>query len=334
MARDFLTRPEIDAIDIKKITDRSSDNNEVWLSNDEVMRLWRHTCKNKRDEEIRDLFTLECTVGHRFSDIGDLDAHTHTHVGIMYCNLVTKKTSQNLTVPIIFDIARQILTKYKDTGLPTAHPNTYRNHIKDICREVGITSLVAQAHHYAGDASARAAQVPKYKRIGTHTARRTFVSLLSLRGWADNKIGKFTGQSPKTVERYLRGVTALDHEIYKKQRKEHPDDIVKTIEEVDNPQPQNAENSRASTDEANMIQQAKDAQIFLGADYGEVRDINELDNLNALLYGKYENILITKGIERGTIKDIYNIKDMSFKDKQELLQKTVQEVAEVAALTQ
>ena len=332
----FLSRPEIDAIDIKKIPDRSSDRNEVWLSNDEVMRLWRHTCKNKRDEEIRDLFILECTVGHRYSDIKHLVEHTHTRDGIMYCNIVTKKTSQSLTVPIVFDLARQILAKYKDTGLPSVHPNTYRNHIKDICREVGITSLVAQAHHYAGDASARATQVPKYKRIGTHTARRTFVSLLSLRGFQDNKIGKFTGQSANTVERYLRGVTALDHEIYKKQRKEHPDDIVKTIDEVDNGSllTSGIHDEASVYGSADKLKELREVLVYLGASYEDIADIANEDELNAMLYGDYERKLIDAGVKRGTLKSIYNTTGMTLKEKKTLLARTVEEVAEVVALTQ
>ena len=40
-------------------------DDKIALLDDELMMLYNYKCDNKRDEEIRDLFLLECTTGQQ-----------------------------------------------------------------------------------------------------------------------------------------------------------------------------------------------------------------------------------------------------------------------------
>ena len=332
----YITKADIDNIHFRALNDKSSKANKVFLANDELTRLYHYQCDNETDEKIKDMFLLECTTGHRTSDIKNIDQFISEKNGIVYFEIIAKKTSTPIKMPIYFDIARQILAKYKTSGLPKVGNTTYNKRIKDICKACGITQHCTQSLHYIGNDEPTVERVEKYKLISSHTGRHTFGCLLALRGLNNDQIGKYTGQSSKTVDRYLASLTAVDYETYRKQCKEAPEVIVKTIEEVDHPREQSnilPDNHISKfVDEAKgirdkeLISEYKDVLMFLGADYGEIRDLNDIDQLSALLYGKYERKLTDEGLQREIIKSIYNAKDIEFRKKQERLKLMLDEL--------
>ena len=331
----YITKADIDNIHFRVLNDKSSKANKVFLANDELTRLYNYQCDNETDEKVKDMFLLECTTGHRMSDIKNIDQFTFEQNGIVYFEIIAKKTSTPITMPIYFDIARQILDKYKASGLPKVSDTTYNKRIKEICRACGICQPCTQSHHYIGYDEPTVERVEKYKLISSHTGRHTFGCLLALRGFNNDKIGKFTGQSSKTVDRYLASLTAVDYETYRKQRKETPEVIVKSIEEVECGKTQNtppADIVGVSLDEAKAIRDSelvaeyKDVLMFLGAPYEEIRDLNDIDKLSALLYGKYERKLTDEGVKRDIIKSIYNAQDLDFRKKKERLLQTLDEI--------
>lgn len=335
----YITKADIDNIYFRPLKDKSSNANEVFLSNDEVTRLYQYQCDNEMDEKVKDMFLLECTTGHRRSDIKTLDQFTYEQSGIVYFEIITKKTSTPIKTSVHFDIARKILGKYKTSGLPKISDTTYNKRIKGICKACGINQPCTQSHHFIGyDEPTVKKRVEKYNLVKSHTGRHTFVCLLAMRGLNNDKIKKYTGQSIRTVDRYLASLTDVDYETYKKQCQETPEVIVKTIEEVDNPKelskilPDNHiskfvdEAEAKSIRDKELISEYKDVLMFLGADYGEIRDLNDIDQLSALLYGKYERKLTDEGLRREIIKSIYNAKDIEFRKKQERLKQMLDEL--------
>ena len=331
----YITKADIDNIHFRPLHDKASKANKVFLSNDEVTRLFQHHCDNTRDEEIKDLFLLECTTGYRRSDIKDLDKFTFEQNGILYFETIAKKTSSPTRMPVYFDMARQILNKYKASGLPKVSDTTYNKRIKDICKACGICQPCTQSHHYIGSDEPTIERVEKYKLVSSHTGRHTFGCLLALRGLNNDQIGKYTGQSSKTVDRYLASLTAVDYETYRQQRKETPEVIVKSIDEIkrgnvlDTP-PDGfvgvSLNEAKAIRDCELVAEYKDVLMFLGAPYEEIRDLNDIDKLSALLYGKYERKLTDEGVKRDIIKSIYNAQDLDFRKKQERLLQTLDEI--------
>lgn len=194
-AGNYLTDMEISAIKLRQFDDKSSDNHMA-LRNDEVMKLYRYKCDNERDEIVKDMFLLECTLGHRIADILRIDSRVDKIRGNYYITVAPDKTpNKKVEVGIIFEIAKNILIDKYSCQLPKCNKDLINRNIKRIAKEAGINGVELQSIHYAGESKPTEYKKHRYDCISTHTGRRTFVSLLSARGWSYEKISKFTGQT-------------------------------------------------------------------------------------------------------------------------------------------
>ena len=229
-AKKQLTEAEISSITIKLFTNKSAPNH-IALRNDEVMLLYNYKVTNKHDEEVRDLFLLECTFGHRISDILRLDQRLDKIGDKYYVTISPQKTpNKKIDVGIIFKIAKEILIDKYQCQLPSITKDKINKDIKRIAHEAGITGNELQSFHYQGEATPREFKRPRYECISSHTGRRTFISLLVARGWTYETISKYTGQSVKMVEHYDKATNKYI-EIYKDSLANRPYEIVQLCDE-------------------------------------------------------------------------------------------------------
>ena len=227
----YLTNAEACAIKYKQLTNKTSKDNEIFLRDDEVMKLYRYQPTNKTDEYVRDLFLLECTTGQRFSDIEKLGDNIQVVEGIQIINLITKKTSTKISANFIFNIAKEILVNKYNYKLPSINKDTINKRIKIIAKEAGITGTETISKHYAGNDKPTITYKPRYDCISSHTGRRTFISLLVIRGWNYERISKYTGQTIDMVEHYDKSKEA-DIAIYRSLQKNKPNDILCEITSI------------------------------------------------------------------------------------------------------
>ncbi len=224
-AGQYLTEQQIASLKIRYFTDKSAPNH-IALRDDEVMLLFRYKPQNKPDEEVRDMFLLECTFGHRIADILELDERVDEIGGKYYITITPKKTPQKrVEVGIVFDIAKKILVDKYHCKLPSISKDAINKNIKRIAQEAGIKGEELQSYHYQGESRPRETRLPRYKCISTHTGRRTFISMLVARGWNYEQIGKFTGQTVKMVEHYDKATNKYI-DIYKDAVKNRPHEVV------------------------------------------------------------------------------------------------------------
>ncbi len=80
---------------VKPLKDKNTDD-EIPLRDDEVLLIHNYKCNNKRDEEIKDLFVLECTIGQRLSDIDKVTNNVEKKDGRTFINLVQDKTTEKV----------------------------------------------------------------------------------------------------------------------------------------------------------------------------------------------------------------------------------------------
>ncbi|MDE5573127.1 MAG: hypothetical protein K2I94_05150 [Muribaculaceae bacterium] len=230
-AEGFLSELEISAIKLRLFDDKSSDNH-IALRNDEIMKLYRYQCESEKDELVRDMFLLECTLGHRISDILIIDERIDKIDGNYYISIAPTKTpNKRIDVGIIFQIAKQILIDKYNCKLPECSKDKINREIKRIAKNAGIEGEELQSIHYVGSSQPEEFKKPRYECIATHTGRRTFVSLLSARGWTYEKISKYTAQSIKMVEHYDKA-TAKYIDVYRSTLDNHPEDIVRLISDT------------------------------------------------------------------------------------------------------
>ena len=219
----FIDKTTLDNILIKPLQVKKTDD-EIALRGDEVTQIHRFKCDNKKDEEIKDLFVLECLTGQRISDIDKVANNIETKNGRTYINLVQEKTTEKIEVDIIFQIALDIIKKY-NYKLPTYDRYTYNKRIKEICKDAGIKGTEITTKQEAGSGTVKKIEKERYECVSSHTGRRTFITLLSLMGYNYNDIARYSGH--KTLEilrQYDKSKVGTKFKMmYEDTKKKHPE---------------------------------------------------------------------------------------------------------------
>ena len=157
-----------------------------------------------REEEVRDLFVLQCWIGQRFSDTQAINE------GIIkeapngkgkVIEIVQEKKTHRVSIPLL-PVAIDILNKYKN-GFPIYTNQTALNYLKNIGEKAGITRLHNVTEDRGGEVVTT--QVKAYELIGTHTARRSFICNMLKHGYDSHIIMKITGHNDaKSFKKYVR----------------------------------------------------------------------------------------------------------------------------------
>ncbi len=186
-------------LEYRKFKKVSAETNEVILTKKEIEQIWEYDfSENKRLERVRDLFYFGCVTGMRYSDYSvinrsDVDGDTLT--------IVTKKTSDVLSIPLN-DYSRYILQKY-NYELPIISEQKFREYIKEVCQKVGLTQPTKKTTFIGAERKEEI--LPKYKRISSHTARRTFISLSLEGGMRPEVVKEITGhKNLQSFEKYVK----------------------------------------------------------------------------------------------------------------------------------
>lgn len=178
----------------------AEDTFSVFLSMNEITRIYYFVGLTKKQERIRDLFVVGCLTALRYSDYSTLTSDNFTKD---YIIKVTKKTGVKVTIPL-HDYVREIYAKYDgviSSGLSIQHFNRY---IKQICKKVGITDEVSFSYTKGGKLIYEKRQ--KWELICSHTARRSAATNLKLTGRINNnEIMSFTGHgTERSLNKYLK----------------------------------------------------------------------------------------------------------------------------------
>ena len=154
-----------------------------------------------------------------------------------------------------------------------------------------------------------------YKFMGTHTARRTFISNSILEGKNPEIVKKVSGHSTNsTFSRYNRlgRKEAVNAYLESNKNKENKSDKVVV-----------------SNDYVKDIDEAKRVLGYLGVDACEFLEINDFSKLLVLIGREESKIIDLIGIDNmDKVKDIFN-EFVTLKEKKVLLQKLIKELNNV-----
>ena len=146
----------------------------------------------------RDLFLIGCYSGQRFSDYKRFNKK---YVVGNFIEIRAKKTGQFSYIPLSRKL-KALLDKY-EWELPTISSQKFNDHIHEICRIAGFTEIVTRDRFYGNRKETE--EIPRFKLIASHTARRTFITLSEQKGVSHSLIMKVTGiKSLKTLENYIK----------------------------------------------------------------------------------------------------------------------------------
>lgn len=174
--------------------------NQIALTIEDLGKLMKHDFESKRLEKVRDVFVFACVTGMRF---GELSLVSKSNVTDHYIILKEDKdeTKEAREIPLT-SIARFILLKY-DYELPLIKNQKHNEYIKEVFQELEYNHKV-QKVTTKGKENIKE-ELFFYNRISTHTARRTFITMMKRQGKSDKLIASITGHSDmKTLNQYYQ----------------------------------------------------------------------------------------------------------------------------------
>ena len=175
---------------------------QIALKKEDLQKLMNHNFEKSKAhlERIRDVFVFSCVTGLRF---GELSFVTKNSIDDGYIHLKEEKSSEkeSRTIPLN-DLALYILKKY-EYQLPLITNQRHNEYIKDVFEDAGYTWEVEKNVTKGKDVIRE--KMFFYERISTHTARRTFITMLKREGKSDKLISKITGHRDlKTLNQYYQ----------------------------------------------------------------------------------------------------------------------------------
>ena len=183
------------------------DNDVVYLTADELHILYTadltgmSSMKPEIVNAVRDVFVVQCLTGLRYSDMCNIyKDNIQEDEGGKYITLVTKKTMKR--IKIYFNSRAQHILELWDYTLPHPKLEVINRWIPKICKHAGITGRVEIVKLIGNK------RVSEYKEkwevIRSHTARRTFITLMLEAGENITTIRSITGHTQlSSFSRYI-----------------------------------------------------------------------------------------------------------------------------------
>lgn len=195
------------------------ESDSVYLTDGDLTEIYNlDLTKNKKLDNVRDMFLLGCYTGLRFSDFSQLRRENIINDGKLLM-VTTQKGTQKVFVPINARVSA-ILNKHKEDPIRTISNQKTNDYIKDVVKDAGITYKVEITITKAGMRVSKFTE--KYKEISTHTARRSFATNAYLAGVPSIDIMKITGHKTETnFMKYIKvtgeetAIRMLDHKHFK-----------------------------------------------------------------------------------------------------------------------
>ncbi len=185
---------------------KSTQKKVIFLTREELTQLEK--CKIPEEQgylrRVRDVFLFCCYTGLRHSDVYNL---RKSDVKEDHIEVTTIKTHDSLVIELN-KYSKAILDKYKDEDfenykvLPVISNQKMNVYLHELCKLAKIDEPIRQTY-YKGNERIDKVE-PKYKLIGTHAGRRTFIcNALSL-GIPAQVVMKWTGHSDyKAMKPYI-----------------------------------------------------------------------------------------------------------------------------------
>ncbi|WP_282123603.1 tyrosine-type recombinase/integrase [Algibacter mikhailovii] len=181
--------------DFKKFkSPKAQITDEIALTLAEVKNLFEYDfSKNKKLERVRDMFVFGCSTGMRISNYSKVKKND---IENGYIKVIDKKnTDKQLKIPLN-DFSQTILKKY-EFKLPSLSTQKFNEYIKDVFEEMELTHTVKKVTRIGNKIIEL--DIPYNQRISSHTARRSFITIMKNKKIPDKIIMEFTGHKSLEV---------------------------------------------------------------------------------------------------------------------------------------
>jgi integrase len=181
----------------------------IALFMDELTHLFKFDFSSDKSlEATRDLFIIGCFTGLRYKDWHKVSKdQVRTYEGKEMFEIFTSKTRHTVFIPL-HPFVKQIAEKYQ-WNLPSVPANQVVNRrLKDICELAGLTEMISYTKRIRG--KREQFKTKKYKRVSTHTARRSFATNGYLAGIPVEDLMKITAhKTERSFRNYIKSPLEL-----------------------------------------------------------------------------------------------------------------------------
>lgn len=190
-------------------------NQEIALTADEISRIAyfdidRYYAKRRSDfretmHKVRDMFVLSCNLFQRYSDMVRIEPSCFER------NIfrITQQKTGSLAVVNIDKYAidakttYRLLEKYGHRAPYTSTIGNYNYYLHILMRDIGLDDEIRLEERQGGELVVE--NIPKWKMISSHTARRSAITVNVLRGHNIHAIKRCSGHSDLRIfDRYIR----------------------------------------------------------------------------------------------------------------------------------
>lgn len=174
--------------------------NQIALKKEDIETILAKEFESKKLERVRDVFVFSCVTGLRF---GELKFVSRNSVSGKTLVLKEEKGSSKKSREIpLSGIAMHLLKKY-DYKLPLIANQKHNDYIKEVFEAAGYTHQVEKTSTKGKEVIRE--NIPFYDRISSHTARRTFITMMKRKGKSDKLIAEISGHNDmKTLNQYYQ----------------------------------------------------------------------------------------------------------------------------------
>jgi integrase len=194
-------------LEFRKFKLTEKDGDVIFLTFDELMKVFKVELKEQRLQRVRDIFCLSCFTGLRYSDVTRIKPENIVNGSII---IRSQKTRDTLTIPLN-SFAKEILGKYEDTAdtcLPKMSIQKLNDYLKEVGKFANLNSPLTVTR-YRGAEKIETTK-PKYEFLTSHIARKTFVTNSLYFGMKTEILMDITGHKTHSAfKRYYKIVDSI-----------------------------------------------------------------------------------------------------------------------------
>lgn len=173
---------------------------QIALTSDDLNKIINHKFKTKSFERVMDVFVFQCVTGMRYGELSLVSRSNITDT-----NIILKEEKgvfkEPRNIPLT-TLSKFILTKY-DYKLPLIANQKQNEYLKKAFQEMEFDKKIEKATNR--DREIERSEDFFYNRIGTHTARRTYITMMKKKGFSDKLIASITGHKDMaTLNKYYQ----------------------------------------------------------------------------------------------------------------------------------
>ncbi|MDD7886123.1 tyrosine-type recombinase/integrase [Flavivirga sp. 57AJ16] len=179
---------------------KSQQTDEVALTLDQVQEVFEFDLSNNlRLEKVRDMFVFGCATGMRISNYSKVERKDIQNGFIKVRD--KKNIDKTLEIPLN-DFSVYILKKY-DYKLPNISNQKFNDYIKEVFQLLGYDENVKKTIRIGKELIEQIN--PLHERISSHTARRSFITIMKNKKIPDKVIMSYTGhRSLEVFNKYYK----------------------------------------------------------------------------------------------------------------------------------